>query len=232
MVGILSLPVDILTMIMVIVATSGNGARDLAWISATCKDFKEVAKQASVLKMLNFRDSISTCTLDYRKHRHPKDILFLCARYGNQIAESSFGKGILDGDYWCWLMTFLNSNPVRDESGSIICGPLWHPRLVRSFILHGRCQHISKIFVPLHRYIVSNSILKETRPYCAPSEIMDMCQYEQTRADILSYITQYAKSTGRPIEDFMVEPNKRPTSLAHRENVIAVFDLLFPPPPF
>ena len=58
----------------------------------SCKDFKEVAKQASVLKLLNFRDSISTCTLDYRKHRHPKDILFLCARYGNQIAEFSFGK--------------------------------------------------------------------------------------------------------------------------------------------
>ena len=43
----------------------------------SCKVFKKVAKQMSVLKLLNFQDSTSTCTLDYRKHRHPKDTLFL-----------------------------------------------------------------------------------------------------------------------------------------------------------
>ena len=87
------------------------------------------------------------------------------------------------------------------------------------------------IFFPLRTYVISNSILKENHPHCAPTEIFDMCHYEQTRVNILSYITQYAKSTGRAIEDFMLETDK-PPSVVHRENVIAVFDLLFPPPHF
>lgn len=134
----------------------------------------------------------------------------------------------MDGDYWCWLMIFLNTNPVRDENGSIICGPLWHPRLVRSFILHGRCQHISMIFFPLCTYIISNSILK----YVAITEILSMCHYEQTRSNVIAYITQYGKSTGLAIENVMLESDKRSPSLVLRENVIAVFDLLFPPTPF
>nr|GEV98668.1 hypothetical protein [Tanacetum cinerariifolium] len=222
MVAITRLPVEILTMIMVIVASSANGARDLAWISATCKEFKKVAKEMSVLKLLNFQDSTSTCTLDYRKHRHPKDILFLCARYGNQIAESCFGKGLLDGDNWCWLMIFLNSNPIHDEFGSIICGPLWHPRLVKSFIRHGSHQHLSRIFFPLRRYMISNSILKEIDPYGSPLELLDMCVYEQTRSDIIAYNTQLAKRTGRAIEEVMLESDKRPPSLVPRERRLRI----------
>ncbi|PWA84642.1 pentatricopeptide repeat protein [Artemisia annua] len=126
MVEITNLPVDILTLIMVIVATStNNGARDIAWIFATCKEFKKLAKQASVLKILKFPGS--NCTLDYRftdikLYADARNlqisktsflrVSFVGARYRNQVAESSFGKGLLDGDTYCWTLIFLNINPA------------------------------------------------------------------------------------------------------------------------
>ncbi|GJX46773.1 hypothetical protein Tco_0271963 [Tanacetum coccineum] len=145
------LPYDILNLIFILLATSTNGARALVRISKTCRKLKEHAGQTSVLRVVGFQG----LTDDYHKHLHPRDLIFQCARVGNQAAECILGKAFLSDSAFLHILS-SNDQPTRDAYGLNVNGPIQHPRLVRSFIRLASSKDITTtIITALNRYLLS-----------------------------------------------------------------------------
>ncbi|PWA73364.1 F-box domain, cyclin-like protein [Artemisia annua] len=212
------LPSDILNLILILLASSTNGARDLLRVSKTCKILKELAGKTSVLRAVSFQG----LTDDYRKHLHPRDIIFQCARVGNQSAECILGKAFLT-DVAFRHMISSNDQPTRDENGSYVGGPLQHPRLVRSFIRLASSKDINNlIFTAFNRYIHQFSGFEKANALGMFVAVRNMFLYE---------LTWFCGANGwleNPSPNNFVAQVMPPNVVAHREGVIVIFDKLFP----
>ncbi|PWA40751.1 F-box domain, cyclin-like protein [Artemisia annua] len=222
-----SLPPEILSIILVMVAISSEGAKDIVKISATCKEFYKLAKQSCVLKVVKFQSF--TFTPNYRRHRNPRGLLLQCARYGNLDALCIIGKALVKRDSRFWDMVLFCEDPVCEINGSLI-NPLEYARLVvKIFIRYGRCEDISKILWPLRDYMMAaNAELAEYRALGTCRALSKMCSYEQRRFGIIAFFTKLAKKLNRaPLNDYLAEVMP-PHNAAHRIEVIKIFDKLFP----
>ncbi|PWA51167.1 F-box domain, cyclin-like protein [Artemisia annua] len=212
------LPSDILNLILMLLAASTNGARDLVRVSKTCKKLKEHAEQACVLRVVSFHG----LTDDYRKHLHYRDIIFQCARVGNQAAECILGKAFLT-DFAFRYMISSNDQPTRDENGSYVGGPLQHPRLVRSFIRLASSKDINNlIFIAFNGYILQYAGFEKSNAHGMFNAVRNMFLYELIR---LCEPTRWLED---PSPNNFVAQVMPPHDVAHREEVIVIFDKLFP----
>ncbi|GJY17372.1 F-box domain, cyclin-like protein [Tanacetum coccineum] len=234
MVELTSLPPEILSIIIVMVAISSEGARDIVKISATCKEFYKLAKQSCVLKVVKFQSF--TFTPDYRRHRKPRGLLLQCARYGNLDALSTIGKALVKQDLRFWNMVMSCEEPLCLINRSFIY-PLEYARLaVRIFILHATSEDIAKILWPLRDYMMAanptggdyRDATREYRSHGTDRALSKMCLYEQRRCGIIAFFTKLAKKQNRaPLNDYLAEVMP-PHNATHRIEVIEIFDKLFP----
>ncbi|KAI3759865.1 hypothetical protein L1987_50249 [Smallanthus sonchifolius] len=146
------LPFDILDLIIIMLAISTNGAREIAHISATCKLFRNLAQRTHVLRKVNF--SCLTYIGDFTKHHHRKDLLCLCTQLGHQAAKSLFAKALLYNDRWFRQMV-AETNQEAFGSRVLYSGLLDYHSIVRSFIRHGSCTDILVMHGPLLNYVTS-----------------------------------------------------------------------------
>nr|GEX17401.1 hypothetical protein [Tanacetum cinerariifolium] len=210
MVELTSLPPEILSIIIVMVAISSEGARDIVKISATCKEFYKVAKQSCVLKVVKFQSF--TFTPDYRRHRKPKGLLLQCARYGNLDALSTIGKALVKQDLRFWNMVMSCEDPLCLKNRH--CKDIW----------------------PLRDYMMAanptggdyRDATREYRSHGTDRALSKMCSYEQTRCGIIAFFTKLAKKQNHaPLNDYLAEMMP-PHNATHRIEVIEIFDKLFP----
>ncbi|XP_076896814.1 uncharacterized protein LOC143549933 [Bidens hawaiensis] len=132
---------EIWSFIITLLATSANGAADLARFAATSKNFRRLSRNTALLKVVNFeRISVD----DYWEHRHLKDLLCLCARAGNLAAQSMLGKALLHNDAFFWVM-ILDQNALAN-------GLLRHQRLVRRFISDASDEDLSIMRISLFAF--------------------------------------------------------------------------------
>ncbi|KAI3759869.1 hypothetical protein L1987_50253 [Smallanthus sonchifolius] len=229
MVEMTDLPFDILKLIIVMVATSADGARDIAQI---CKKLKTLSKQACVLKVVNFQGLAFFD--DCRMHHHPDNLLCQCARFGNQAAESILGKAFLNNDTWFWNMILANNQPALNENGSS-SRPLQHPRLVRSFILHGSSKDIAKMCHSLCSYMKRFVGYEAVRAHGMVGAITSLCSYEHKRFRIIACLgcatENFRSDPSFPPLDNLVAMIMPPHDVVLREEVLVIFDNLFPSTP-
>ncbi|GJR95617.1 hypothetical protein Tco_0267791 [Tanacetum coccineum] len=206
---------------MICLATSTNGARALVRISTTCKKLKEHAEQTSVLRVVSFQG----LTDDYRKHLHPRDLIFQCARVGNQAAECILGKAFLSDSAFLHILS-SNDQPTHDAYGSNVNGPIQHPRLVRSFIRLASSKDITTtIFTALNRYFLSLAGSEKYNAHGMYGAVRDMFSCD---------IKMFGDETECSESDLYESPNKflaqvmQPHDVPHREEVIVIFDKIFP----
>nr|XP_043611381.1 uncharacterized protein LOC122583009 isoform X3 [Erigeron canadensis] len=88
------LPLDLLDLIIVLLAISTDGARDLTRFAATCKQIKIMAERLHIQSIVNLHQL--TFTDDYTKHHHPHDLLCECAAAGNREAMSILAMIIIN----------------------------------------------------------------------------------------------------------------------------------------
>lgn len=106
----------------------------------------------------------------------------MCARVGNEAAESILGKAILNNDMWLWNTTLENDPHLVDDNGSSSSIPLQHPRLVRSFIRHASSKDIVNMHYNLCRYMISfagykliaSMVCLMLSPICAATSSQDL----------------------------------------------------------
>ncbi|KAJ0455747.1 hypothetical protein HanIR_Chr15g0754631 [Helianthus annuus] len=70
MVYFTQLPIEVVELIIIMLAISSNGVREIANISATCQLFKKITERAHILREVNFHRL--TLTENFSMHRHPK----------------------------------------------------------------------------------------------------------------------------------------------------------------
>lgn len=106
MAQLMELPFELLHAILIILVMSSNGPRELARVSATCKKLMKVGRQSDVLRVVNLERL--SLMYDYTPHHHRTDILCLCARAGNLVAEAILGKALLTRHIWSWNVIPIN----------------------------------------------------------------------------------------------------------------------------
>ncbi|KAI3507350.1 hypothetical protein L1887_22327 [Cichorium endivia] len=111
MAHITDLHLDILNVIVVLIATSDDGARDLARAGATCKMLMEQVLDPRVLRVVNFQRM--TNTNEFTMHHHVHDLLCICAISGNSAAQSILGKTM--------KLTLFNSGPEYVRNHLTFC---------------------------------------------------------------------------------------------------------------
>nr|GEV81021.1 hypothetical protein [Tanacetum cinerariifolium] len=210
------LPFDILNLIFILLVTSTNGAKALVRISTTCKKLKEIAGQTCVLRVVSFQGLKD----DYHKHLHPRDLIFQCARVGNQAAECILGKAFLT-DFAFQQMISSNDQQTRDENGSYVSRPLQHTRLVRSFIRLASLKEINNLtFIALNRYFFSIIGYENYYAHGLSGAVRNMFFYE---LKLIGDATESSESDECSESDLYESPNMflaqvmPPRDVAHRE---------------
>ncbi|XP_076938240.1 uncharacterized protein LOC143606317 [Bidens hawaiensis] len=204
---------EIWSFIITLLATSANGAADLARFAATSKNFRRLSRNTALLKVVNFeRISVD----DYWEHRHLKDLLCLCARAGNLAAQSMLGKALLHNDAFFWVM-ILDQNALAN-------GLLRHQRLVRRVISDASDEDLSIMRIPLFSYMISFLGYREARGSGLLLAIAEMCSYYLEKRVNVVHDVPGQQLYGIDIAfDFLTPPSGR----AHRALVLALFDTQF-----
>ena len=120
-------------------------------------------------------------------------------------------------------MILSNDQPSRDENGSYVSGPLQHPRLVRSFIRLASSKEISNlVFFALCDYIFQFAGFEKSNAHGMYIAVRDMFLYELRT---FSEATEWLRD---PSPNNFLAQVMPPHDAAHREEVIVIFDQLFP----
>ncbi|KAI3750493.1 hypothetical protein L2E82_21132 [Cichorium intybus] len=217
------LPPELVNLILILLATSNDGARDLARASATCKMLRDHAEKSPVLRVVNFQ-KLTFTTYDYLWHHHTKDLLFRCARVGHQAAQSILGKALLLNDPWFWSMIFGDNQRAYHR---IIpsCEALHHHNLVRTFILNAASRDIAVMSQQLVNYVITYA------GYYAPREnglifaISDLCNFELARLTTRRIGSNQVHYRSFKSSLIWLEP---PYESLYRDTVVMLFDKLFP----
>ncbi|KAL7582632.1 hypothetical protein Lser_V15G42761 [Lactuca serriola] len=221
MAHITDLPLHILDVILVAIAMSSDGARDLARVGAVCNMLLTETRQLVVLKVVNFQ-RLTFTAIDYMMHHHEKDLLCMSARAGNRAARSIVGKALLVNDLWFWGMILLDYQRA-------CCGcikpfeALDHQSLVRTFILHATSKDIATTCHQLLNYVVSHVGYNVARENGLVSAIFNMCSFE-TRRLVLCNIGIHETFSSVDCLVVRVQP---PYEASYREAVVIAFDKLF-----
>uniref|UniRef100_A0A251TJQ1 F-box domain-containing protein n=2 Tax=Helianthus annuus TaxID=4232 RepID=A0A251TJQ1_HELAN len=211
---------ELLSFIITLLATSANGATDLARLSATCHKIFFLSRNPEILKNVNFqRISVD----DYEEHHDLNDLLCLCARAGNQAAQSMLGKALLENDAFFWLMILEHDVPLLAQN-AFANGLLRHQKLVRRFISDARGEDISIMRIPLQCYLI----------VCLGYDIAHFSGILLAVADMCSY---YLEKRVNPVREVRRLPLRgvnialpiltRPSGRAHRARVLELYDVLF-----
>ncbi|KAL4557893.1 hypothetical protein LXL04_036087 [Taraxacum kok-saghyz] len=215
---------DILNIILVLVATSSDGARDLTRLAATCKTLLEQAKELDILKAVNFQ-SFTFTSEDFKKHRNRKGLLCVCARAGNLGARSMLGKAILVQDPWFLGMIYGDSllpfhwHIEPNEA-------LYHRDLVRTFILHATPKDVASMCHQLVSYVITYAGSYAAREHGIIFAIHEMCSYNVARLRATRIRqNQLEHGSFSRLLIWLDPPNAEPFN---RDEVIFLFDKLFP----
>ncbi|CAH1445925.1 unnamed protein product [Lactuca virosa] len=225
MANMTDLHLDILNVIVVMIATSSDGARDLARASAVFKNFKTQARKPHILKMVNFQRLTST-TDTLRKHRDRNGLLCMCARAGNQAAESILGKAILLRDSWFFGMIY-NDNQQAYYGCIASSQVLHHHNLVRTFILSAPSKEIVVMRQYLVKYVIAHAGYNAARECGLIAAICTLCNTEAARHRATRVGSNQNQATNSSFIDILalLEP---PPEAMFRDTVVILFDKLFP----
>ncbi|KAL4557891.1 hypothetical protein LXL04_036085 [Taraxacum kok-saghyz] len=216
---------DILNVIMVMVATSSGGARDVARAAASCTMLLEQARSLDVLKVVNFQ-RLTFTIYDFVMHRHPNDLICMCAVAGNQAAQSILGKALLYHDLWFWRMVFEDNKQAY--YGIINANEaLHHHNLVRTFILKASSEDIVAMRSYLVDYVITYAGYNAAHEHCIIYTIYNMCSYEAAKLKVRRTGINYVYLTFGSFSSVLVRLQP-PNEELYRENVVTLFDKLFP----
>ncbi|XP_024981313.1 uncharacterized protein LOC112518030 isoform X2 [Cynara cardunculus var. scolymus] len=228
---ILDLPYEILTTILIMLASSSDGAGDIARISTTCIRFMSLASQPHVLKAVNFRSL--TSTEDYEPHHNLNGLLCQCAEAGNLAAEAMLGRALLFNDYWFWNVLMDDNQPLIAREGPA-SGVLLHEKLVRSFIAYSSCQDMAPMRIPLFSYMISFLGYDVARECGILLAVTNLCSYEIIRLNVRS-LSNIPENSGNNVSvsglSNAMARLTPPSGATHRERLLALFDEFFPSAP-
>ncbi|KAI7733105.1 hypothetical protein M8C21_010383 [Ambrosia artemisiifolia] len=220
MVSFTQLPIEVVDLIIIMLAISTNGAREIATISATCKLFKNLAERAHVLREVNFR--CLALTEDFSMHHHPKDLLCVCTQIGNQAAKNIFAKALLYDDWW-FKQLIVESNQEALDLRVSYSGLLDYHSIVRSFIRHGSCADMVKMYEYLLNYVISFVGYKVASRFGILDAIYTMC------FEMFKIIKEHhRRSLGSPRDPDVYTTKLNYQVREERKKVIVIFDQLFP----
>ncbi|KAJ0878717.1 hypothetical protein HanRHA438_Chr10g0442941 [Helianthus annuus] len=211
---------ELLSFIITLLATSANGAIDLARLSATCHKFFFLSRNTEILKVVNFqRISVD----DYEEHHDLKDLLCLCARAGNQAAQSMLGKALLENDAFFWLMILEHDVPLLAQN-AFANGLLRHQKLVRRFISDARGEDISIMRIPLQCYMIICFGYDIARFSGILLAVADMCSYYLEKR--VNRVREVRRLPLRGV-NMALPILTRPSGRAHRARVLELYDVMF-----
>ncbi|KAL8224686.1 hypothetical protein R6Q57_017243 [Mikania cordata] len=217
------LPCEVLDMIIIMLAVSTNGAREIAHISATCKLFRSLAERAHVLREINFR--CLAYTEDFTLHHHPKDLLCVCTQIGHLAAKSIFAKALLFNDGWFKQM-IADSNQEALDLRVSYSELLDYHSVVRTFIRHGNVVDIIKMYDPLLNYVTSFVGFKVARNFGMLDAIKSMCSEMSKR------VREHRSRTRRLTGTATIYPTLLNYQVrGDRKKVLDIFDKMFPSRP-
>ncbi|KAI7733103.1 hypothetical protein M8C21_010381 [Ambrosia artemisiifolia] len=220
MVGFYDLNTEILGFIITLLATSANGATDLARLSATCHKFLNLSRSTEVLKVVNFHQ-ISVD--DYGAHRHLKGLLCVCARAGNQAAQSMLGKALLLNDAFFWRMILEHDLPLIAQN-ALASGLLRDQKLVRRFLCDASDEDISVMRTPLLCYMITCLGYDLASLSGILLAITNMCSYYLEKRVNLVHDVPLLPLRGVNMALAWLTP---PSGRAHRARVLKLYDVLF-----
>lgn len=225
---LLELPYEILTTIVILLASSNDGAADIARLSSTCIKFMNLASEPHVLKAINFRSF--TPTEDYEAHHDLNGLLCQCAEAGNLAAEAMLGRALLFNDYWFWNVLMDNDQPLIARDGPA-SGVLQHEKLVRSFIAYGSCEAMAPMRIPLFSYMISFLGYDVARECGILLAVTNLCSYEIIRLNVRS-LSNIPENSGNNVSvnglNNAMARLTPPSGATHREKLLALFDEFFP----
>ncbi|KAJ9545144.1 hypothetical protein OSB04_024851 [Centaurea solstitialis] len=228
---ILDLPYEMLTTILIMLASSYGGAGDIVRLSSTCAKFMSLATEPHVLKAVNFRSL--TPTEDYEPHHTLNGLLCQCAQAGNLTAEAMLGRALLFNDYWFWNVLNEDGKPLIAREGPA-SGVLLHEKLVRAFIAYSGGADMAPMRIPLFSYMISFLGYDVARQCGILLAVTNLCSFEIIRLKVhkLSNIPEYSGNnvSMNGLNNAMARLTP-PSGAAHRERLLALFDEFFPSPP-
>ncbi|KAD6120359.1 hypothetical protein E3N88_11630 [Mikania micrantha] len=213
----------ILDVIIIMLAVSTNGAREIAHISATCKLFRSLAERAHVLREINFR--CLAYTEDFTLHHHPKDLLCVCTQIGHLSAKSIFAKALLFNDRWFKQM-IADSNQEALDLRVSYSELLDYHSVVRTFIRHGNVVDIIKMYDPLLNYVTSFVGFKVARKFGMLDAIKSMC------SEMTKRVREHRSRSRRLTGTATIYPSLLNYQVrGDRKKVLDIFDKMFPSRP-
>ncbi|KAI3677593.1 hypothetical protein L6452_36859 [Arctium lappa] len=212
-------------------ASSYDGAGDIARLSTTCVKFMSLASQPHVLKAVNFRSL--TPTENYEPHHNLYGLLCQCAQVGNLAAEAMLGRALLFNDYWFWNVLVDDDQPLIAQDGPA-SGILLHEKLVRSFIAYSSCKDMASMRIPLFSYMISFLGYDVARECGILLAVTNLCSYEIIRLKYRGPSNIPENSVNDALLNGLTNAMARltpPSGVAHRERLLALFDEFFPSAP-
>ncbi|KAF5764625.1 hypothetical protein HanPI659440_Chr15g0595391 [Helianthus annuus] len=222
MVYFTQLPIEVVELIIIMLAISSNGVREIANISATCQLFKKITERAHILREVNFHRL--TLTENFSMHRHPKDLLCVCTQVGNQAAKNIFAKALLYNDEW-FKQLIVVSNQDALHSRVSYSGLLDYHSIVRSFILHGSYADLVKMYDHLVNYVLSFVGYKVARRFGILDAIYIMC------SEMAKLLQEHRRRCLPPVQSTTIPAKQSYQVREERKKVLVIFDQLFPSRP-
>ncbi|KAJ0878713.1 hypothetical protein HanRHA438_Chr10g0442961 [Helianthus annuus] len=221
MVYFTQLPIEVVELIIIMLAISSNGVREIANISATCQLFKKITERAHILREVNFR--CLTFTENFSMHRHPKDLLCVCTQVGNQAAKNIFAKALLYNDEW-FKQLIVVSNQDALHSRVSYSGLVDYHSIVRSFILHGSNADLVKMYDHLVNYVLSFVGYKVAR-FGFLDAIYIMC------SETVKLLQENRRRCLPTVQSTTIPTKQSYQAREERKKVLVIFDELFPSRP-
>nr|XP_043611378.1 uncharacterized protein LOC122583009 isoform X2 [Erigeron canadensis]XP_043611379.1 uncharacterized protein LOC122583009 isoform X2 [Erigeron canadensis]XP_043611380.1 uncharacterized protein LOC122583009 isoform X2 [Erigeron canadensis] len=218
------LPLDLLDLIIVLLAISTDGARDLTRFAATCKQIKIMAERLHIQSIVNLHQL--TFTDDYTKHHHPHDLLCECAAAGNREAMSILAMAILSGDSWFKHMLEDRNKRSRELKMSVY-GLMHSHTLVRSFIRYGYCTDILKMRRHLLNYVASCAGYRAACAFGILTAVNKMCSEMVHKINAYRLSVREYDSFGNNLSLEILNKDLGDD----RKKVLVIFDKVFPSKP-
>ncbi|XP_076890952.1 uncharacterized protein LOC143542190 [Bidens hawaiensis] len=223
MVYFIQLPIEVLELILMLLAVSPNGAKEIATISSTCKLFKQLAAGIHILREINFR-CLSSIE-DFSMHHHPRDLICVCAQMGNMAARTIFAKALLYNDAWFKQMIAVSNQEALDNM-VLYHELLDYHSLIKSFIRYASYGDLIKMQGHLLNYVTSFVGFKVANRFGILNAIHDMC-YEMSRVLQLHYATSLHLTGSATVLPAAYRYHMRD----ERKKLVDLFDKVFPSKP-